>query len=59
MSTRSTIYYHKADEETPHIHIYSEMTFEAGPAPILMEVQTQYALILIPFPADLVKRFGL
>ena len=56
MSTRSTIYYHEADETTPHIHIFSEMTFEPGPDPILMEVQTQYALILIPLPADLVKR---
>ena len=71
MSTRSTIYYHEADEETPHIHIFSEWTFEDGPDTIFMEVKTLLsgqrillhnatsAVIIFPLPADLVKRFGL
>ena len=39
MSTRSTIYYHKSDESTPKIHIYTEMMCDADdPLGIRMEM---------------------
>jgi hypothetical protein len=59
MSTRSTIYYHKADATAPHIHIFTDVALEDGDDPIRMEIQTEYALIDVPLPKDLCERFGL
>ena len=58
MSTRSSIYYHEADENTPHIHIYTEM-MDQPPLDVRMEIETAFALVNIPLPVDLQKRMGI
>jgi hypothetical protein len=58
VSTRSSIYYHERTEDTPHIHIFTEM-LDDPPLNIRMEIETPYALIDIPLPVDLQEMLGL
>ena len=59
MSTRSSIYYHEANEEAPNIHIFTEMCYDDRPDPVRMEIETAYAVINIPLPKGLQERLGL
>lgn len=58
MSTRSTIYFHDADESSPGIHIYTEMLNDP-PEDVRMEIDAGFALINIPLPVDLQERMGI
>jgi hypothetical protein len=59
MSTRSSIYYHEADESTPKIHIYTEMACDDEAQAVRMEIEWPYYTVNFALPPDLQEKMGI
>jgi hypothetical protein len=59
MSTRSSIYYHEADQNTLKIHIYTELACDDEAQAMRMEIEWAYCTVNFALPPDLQKELGI